>query len=254
MTHAQNRSILRLVTSLIVMLLVSVTFPARAENSATKPAPGGGERWFQRHQRMCDRAKQGNVDLVFIGDSIVGNWAYDGEPVWNHYYEKRHGLNLGISGDRTEQVLWRLDHGNLEGISPKLAIVMIGQNNGPFNTAEEIAAGVTAIVQKIQAKTPNTKILLLGIFYRGEKPNPEQKKLDQTNAIIAKLADDKQIFFMNVNKIFLLPDGTISKELMEDFEHPTEKGFQRWAESIELKVAQLMGEPVPTTPTASPAK
>lgn len=254
MTHALKELQSRLVTSFLVLLFLAITFPIRAENSATKPVPGGGERWFQRHQRMCDRAKQGNVDLVFIGDSIVGNWAYDGEPIWNRYYEKRHGLNLGISGDRTEQVLWRLDHGNLEGISPKLAIVMIGQNNGPFNTAEEIAAGVTAIVQKIQAKTPNTRILLLGIFYRGEKPNAEQKKLDQTNSIIAKLADNKQIFYMNVNKIFLHPDGTISKELMEDFEHPTEIGFQRWAEAIEPKVAQLMGEPTPTSPAASSAK
>lgn len=254
MTHAPKKLKSRLITSFLVLLFLAVAPPLRAENSATKPIPGGGERWFARHQRMCDRAKQGNVDLVFIGDSIVGNWAYDGEPIWNRYYEKRHGLNLGISGDRTEQVLWRLDHGNLDGISPKLAIVMIGQNNGPFNTAEEIAAGVTAIVQKIKAKTPNTKVLLLGIFYRGEKPNPEQKKLDQTNTIIAKLADNKNIFYMNVNNIFLLPDGSISKDLMDDFEHPTEKGFQRWAEAIEPNVAQLMGEPAATNPATAPAK
>lgn len=140
---------------------------------------------------MNARAKQGHVDLVYIGDSIVGSWKWDGEPRRNHYYAKRNGVVLGISGDRTEQALWRLQNGNVDGISPKLAIVMIGQNNGPFNTGEEIGAGVTAIVNTLREKLPTTKILVLAIFPRGEKPTPERAVLATANGIASKLADGK---------------------------------------------------------------
>jgi len=151
-------------------------------------------------------------------------------------------LSLSISGDRTEHVLWRLDHGNIDGISPKLAIVMIGQNNGGHNTGEEIAEGVTAIVQKLRAKLPPTKILLLGIFQRCEKPTPEREVLAKANEISSRLADAKHVFYMDINDVFVRPDGTISRSLMYDFEHPTPLGHRRWAEAIEPKVAELMGD------------
>jgi len=223
----------------------------QAENSAVKPIPGGGQRWQDRHEAINQRVKQEKVELLFIGDSIVQNWKFpeDGKPVWDQFYGKRHAANLGISGDRTEQVLWRLTHGNLEGISPKLAIIMIGQNNGPFNTAEEIAEGVTTIVKTVRERLPNTKILLLGIFYRGEEPNDERQKLAKTNMIIGNLADNSTVHYMDISKIFLRPDGKISKDLMPDFEHPSPRGFCVWAEAIETKVAELMGD---TSSTESP--
>jgi len=119
---------------------------------------------------------------------------------------------------------------------------MIGQNNGPHNTAEEIAEGVTDIVHLLRQKLPNTKILLLGIFFRGEKTNDEQIKLAKTNDIISKLADNQHIFYLNINKIFLNPDGSIPKDLMPDFEHPSTKGFQLWAQTIEPTVAESLGD------------
>ena len=241
-----NRSASRWVTFVIVSLftIFGAARGSLAENTAVTPAPGGGERWMGRHEAINQRVKEDKVDLLFIGDSIVQNWKFpeDGKPVWDQFYGKRHPANLGISGDRTEQVLWRLTHGNLDDITPKLAIIMIGQNNGPFNTAEEIAEGVTAVVKTVRERTPNTKILLLGIFYRGEEPNEERKKLAKTNTIIAQLADNKTIHYMDICNIFLLPDGKISKDLMPDFEHPSPKGFCVWAEAIEAKVAELMGD------------
>ena len=139
-------------------------------------------------------------------------------------------------------MLWRLDNGNLDGISPKLAIVMIGQNNGGQNSAAEIAAGVTAVLQRIRTKLPQTKILLLGIFQRREKPTPEREVLANANEIISKLPDGKTIHFMDINPLYVQADGSIPADLMPDFEHPSEKGYQVWAQAIEPEVAKLMGE------------
>jgi len=211
-------------------------------NSAIEPVPRDKPQWRAHHEAINARVKAGGVDLLWIGDSIVERWDTDGKSLWKKYYAGRGAVNLGISGDKTEHVLWRLDNGNIEGISPKLAIVMIGQNNGPSNTAVEIAEGVTAIVRKLRQKLPETKILLLGIFFRGEKPNAEQIKLAETNRIISKLADGVHVFYMNVNHIFLRPDGTIAHSLMPDFEHPNKRGCRVWAEAIEEKVAELLGE------------
>lgn len=216
--------------------------PGGKVNTAIVPMPGGGDTWKTRQEAINARARQGNVDLIYIGDSIVRSWMWDGEPVWNHYYAKRNGMIAGMTGDRTEQVLWRLQNGNIDGISPKLAIVMIGQNNGPFNTGEEIGAGVTAIVQTLRQKLPQMKILVLAIFPRGEKPTPERAVLAKANEIASKLADGKHVFYMDVNHLFLRPDGSIPASLMPDFEHPNEEGHRVWAAAIEPKVAELMGD------------
>lgn len=246
-------SSIRLILGLcLVMCSVAVkdatAAPGASEtvNSAVVPMPGGSDTWHERHQAMNARAKEGNVDLVYIGDSIVGNWKWDGKPVWDHYYAKRNGTILGISGDRTQQVLWRLQNGNIDGISPKLAIVMIGQNNGPFNTGQEIGAGVAAIVKTLREKLPTTKILVLAIFPRGEKPTEERTVLAKANEIASKLADGQHVFYMDVNYLFLQPDGGVPAALMPDFEHPNEEGFRVWAAAIEPKVAELMGD-TPTT-------
>ncbi len=242
MKPPHNFPLRRLLTAALATLVSALVSAASAENSATSPVAQEQPEWFERHQSMNDRVKQGHVDLLWIGDSIVQNWDVQGKPVWQKYYAGRQAVNLGISGDRTEHVLWRLEHGNIEGISPKLAIMMIGQNNGGHNSAEEIAEGVTAIVTKLSEKLPTTKVLVLGIFFRGEKPNKEQETLAKTNDIVSKLDDGQHIFCMNINHIFLAPDGSIPSSLMPDFEHPSEKGHRIWAEAIEPKVAELLGE------------
>jgi lysophospholipase L1-like esterase len=215
---------------------------SQSSNSATLPVPPEKASWLRRHNSINERAAQGDVDLIYLGDSIVQNFEKQGRDVWNHYYSHRNALNLGVSGDRTQHLLWRLDHGNIDGISPKLAIVMIGQNNGGHNTANEISDGVAAVVYRLRSKLPDTKILLLGVFQRREKPNPERGIIDEVNSTIAKLADDDKIFYMNINSVFLRPDGTIPSELMPDFEHPSPHGHRAWAEAIESKVAELMGD------------
>jgi lysophospholipase L1-like esterase len=226
-------------------LVVAVTLAsvACATNTAIEPvSKAGNATWMARHHAMNTRAQQGHVDLIYVGDSIVEYYEQQGKDTWDRYYAPRQALNLGISGDRTQHVLWRLDHGNIDGIVPKLAIVMIGQNNGGHNTAEEIGAGVTAIVQKIRAKLPTTKILLLAIFPRRAKPTAERAVLAQASRIAATLADNHTIFSLDINQIFLRTDGSIPAELMPDFEHPSAEGYRLWAEAIEPTVATLMGD------------
>jgi lysophospholipase L1-like esterase len=222
---------------------VSIAAAALAANTAIEPVSNWDKTpWMARHQAKNERAKQGHADLIYVGDSIVQFYEKQGKDTWDRYYAPRQALNLGISGDRTQHVLWRLDHGNIDGIVPKLAIVMIGQNNGGHNTAEEIGAGVTAIVQKIRAKLPTTKILLLAIFPRRAKPTAERAVLAQASRIAATLADNHTIFSLDINQIFLRTDGSIPAELMPDFEHPSAEGYRLWAEAIEPTLATLMGD------------
>ena len=229
----------------IIILFLS-TLIVRAENTATTPVPKETKGWLARHESINAKAKQGGIDLVYIGDSIVQQFETKGKEVWEYYYVPRHALNLGISADRTQHVIWRIDHGNLDGLHPKLTIIMIGQNNGGHNTAQEIAEGVTAVVQRVQAKCPESKILLLAIFQRRPQITPERAVLDEANATIAKLADGKTIHYLNINPVFVQPDGSIPAELMPDFEHPSPLGNKVWAEAIEPKVAELFGDkPLP---------
>lgn len=241
---------------LVGLLLFAAPQVAFAENIAVVPVPGKGDNWTTRNDAINARVREGRVDLLYIGDSIVQHWDAQGLEVWNHYYAGRNAVNLGISGDRTEHVLWRLQHGNIDGIAPKLAIVMIGQNNGPYNTGDEIGAGVTAIVELLRARLPEMKILLLAIFQRREKPTEERAVLDRANEIASKLADNEAVFYLDVNHLFLRPDGSIPASLMPDFEHPNAEGHRVWAEAIEPEVARLMGD-TPVAPmqlTAVPAQ
>ena len=203
--------------------------------------------WMPRHKQKLEEVKkaQGQIDLVMVGDSITHYWETSGKDVFKEFYGKRKVLNLGFSGDRTEHVLWRLQHGAVDGIKPKLAIVMIGTNNAGHRNekSEDTAAGVKAILEELKQRLPETNILLLAIFPRGEKPdNPKRKLNDATNQIIKTYADGKRIHWLNINDKFLTEDGVLTKEIMPDRLHPKQKGYRIWAEAMEPTVRKLMGE------------
>jgi lysophospholipase L1-like esterase len=234
-----------LVLGLVVTLALAWAGAALAQNTAIQPEPREGEKddwWMKRHQSMNERVKQGNVDLILIGDSITHGWEGAGKEVWEKYYADRNAVNLGISGDRTQHVLWRLDNGNIAGINPKLAVIMIGTNNHQANTAPEIVEGITAIVQKLRQQLPQTKILLLAIFPRADRPQEIRDKLAEVNREIAKLADREMVHFRDIGKVFLDADGNLPKSIMPDLLHPGTEGYRRWAAAIEPDVARLLGE------------
>ncbi|WP_395730126.1 platelet-activating factor acetylhydrolase IB subunit [Prosthecobacter sp.] len=212
--------------------------PAEKYGKDGKINPG----FIASHQRFVSIAKQGKAQLVFLGDSITAGWAGNGKEVWAKAFTQYTPANFGIGGDRTQHVLWRIQNGELEIIKPKAVVLMIGTNNSGSDSAEGIAKGVTVIVETIRAKQPQAKILLLAVFPRGEKasPNPGRDKLKQVNAIIAKLDDGKNVFFLDIGGKFMQPDGSLTKEIMPDFLHLSPAGYQIWADAIGPKLAELM--------------
>jgi beta-glucosidase len=191
---------------------------------------------------MNARVEKGNVDLIFIGDSITQGWEGGGKAVWDEFYGRRNAVNLGIGGDQTQHVLWRLANGNIKGISPKLAVVMIGTNNSHGFKPEEIAVGVRAIVRKLRKELPQTKVLVLGIFPRGpSKEDHLRQVVAKTNELLCKIGDGKTVRYLDIGPKFLQEDGALSKEIMPDLLHLSPKGYRIWAESMEAAVAEVMG-------------
>lgn len=236
------RSLARLFTLCAAMTIVPASI-AVAQHSAVDPTPRESEWWTARHESFVERARRGEVDIVFIGDSITQGWEGAGKQVWEKYYGRRKVMNLGISGDRTQHVLWRLDNGNLEGITPKAAVIMIGTNNHRDNSAKEIGEGIVAIVQKLRDRLPEMRILLLAIFPRGEKPNEWREKLAEASRIAARTVASTKVHYLDIGSGFLNSDGTISKEIMPDFLHLSPEGYEIWASAIEQKLAELLAQP-----------
>jgi lysophospholipase L1-like esterase len=213
-------------------------------HDAVTAVPREEDWWTERQEVINGRTKE-QVDLLFIGDSITHGWEGEGKDVWAKYFTPRHAMNAGIGGDRTQHVLWRLQNGNLEGIKPKLAVLMIGTNNsnGEDNTATEIADGIKAIVTELRTKLPETKVLVLAIFPRGDKPNPQRDKISEVNKQVAAWdqVDGKNVIYFDFGDKFLAADGSLPADIMPDFLHLSPKGYEIWAEAIEPQVAEIVG-------------
>jgi len=198
--------------------------------------------WMSRHEGFVEQAKKGGVDILFMGDSITDNWRSKGVNVWNKYYAPQHAANFGIGGDRTQHVLWRIENGELDGIKPKVTVLMIGTNNSNNDPAADIAKAIKMIIDDIHAKLPDTKILLLAIFPRN-KPADKPAQLEtikQVNDIIAKYDDGKTVKFLDIGPKFLGEDGKVHEDVMADFLHPTEKGYQIWADAMNPTLDEMM--------------
>jgi beta-glucosidase len=234
-----------LLSALFILAIAAHRFPASA-HSAVEPAPRTDGGWDARHKKLNERAAEAGekAQVIFIGDSITQGWEGEGKDVWAKYYAHRNAVNLGIGGDRTQHVLWRLDNGNIDGLKPKAAVLMIGTNNsnGEDNTPGQIADGVTAIVKKLREKLPGTKILLVAIFPRSENFSAQRGKLAMINQVIRKQADDKTVFWADFGHQFLNNDGTMPRALMPDYLHLSKKGYEIWAESIEDMLSGIVGD------------
>jgi lysophospholipase L1-like esterase len=220
-----------------------------AQQLSTAPADRMDQAWWKkRFEEKQTLVKQGGWELVFMGDSITHGWESGGKKVWEENFGAYKALNLGYSGDRTEHVLWRLDHGELDGYQSKLLILMIGTNNTGHRppekeSPEDTAAGIRAILDKIAQKSPETKVLLLAVFPRGEKPDdPLRVRNGKVNELIKGYADGKRVLFLDFNKELLEPDGTLTKEIMPDFLHPKEKGYGIWAQAVLPVIKETLGK------------
>lgn len=233
------KPLMRLVPCVVAFALAAVAAHAQTANPATKPVPRND--WMVAHESFNAIAKKGGIDVVFLGDSITAGWNGNGKTIWAARYAPLKAANFGIGGDRTQHVLWRLQNGNFDGITPKAVVLMIGTNNTGSDTAPQIAEGVAAIVKEIQTRSPATKILLLAVFPRFEKADhPIRLKIAEINATIAKLDDGQKVFFQDIGAKFLQPDGTLTKDIMPDLLHLSPAGYQIWADAIQDKLAELL--------------
>jgi len=227
----------------ILALLPFVALRAEDKKEPATVTPKIKDQGFvKRHEGFLADIKKGNNDLVFVGDSITDGWRGSGKKVWDEAFAPLKALNLGIGGDRTQHVLWRLQNGELDGYEAKLFVVMIGTNNGA-DSKEDVAAGITAIVDEIKKHQPKAKILLLGIFPRGPKADDKARaKNNQVNEIIAKLDDGgKTLKYMDIGDKFLDEKKDLPPKIMKDFLHPGAEGYQIWADAILPTVKEMMG-------------
>ena len=261
------------------LLALSLTLVSLA---AAEPQPGDADyptkNGSPRHAEKVAAIKSGHYDLVLIGDSITHSLGeLDGKytpnrAVWDRHFAPRHAINLGMNGQRTEEILWNLQNGELDfAQSPKVMMLLIGTNNSDdrhfrrVHTAEQIFAGTKAIVDLIRRRHPTTKVLVLRIFPRGgdgEKSvsppafNSSAQCIEtcrRAGELTAQLADGKQVFWLDVNHVFLRPDGAINTDLMWDLLHPSPAGAEAWVQAVEPTLAKLMGDKPILDATLRPA-
>jgi lysophospholipase L1-like esterase len=207
--------------------------------------------WLPRHRQKLDDARQmvregRSPQLVFIGDSITQGWEKEGAPVWQTHYAKFDPLDLGFGGDRTENVLWRLQNGAVDGLDPKVAVLMIGTNNtglrGDFPAST--VAGIRRNIDELRQRLPRTRILLMAIFPRDAMPGSTLRRTNEAiNAQLPALADGNRIVFLDVNRAFLTPDGLLAKTIMPDLLHPNAAGYAIWATAMQPELDRLMALP-----------
>ncbi|WUR11408.1 GDSL-type esterase/lipase family protein [[Empedobacter] haloabium] len=204
--------------------------------------------WLPRHQQklqeIAARRASGTLpEIVFLGDSITQGWEKEGKDEWARRYARYHALNLGYSGDRTENILWRLQHGEVDGLAPKVVVLMAGTNNTGHRQEDPrtTAAGLERIVAELRQRLPESKVLVLGIFPRDARPDSRQRRInDDINRIIAGLADHRHVFYHDVSPAFLDAHGVLPKDVMPDLLHPNARGYALWGEAMEPVLQRLL--------------
>lgn len=250
-------SISLLVTSLT---LTHAQTPATTQNVSAKPDASAAiekkdadGRFRKLHESFLARGKAGPIGVLFLGDSITAGWT-KAPHVWEHYFGKYQPANFGIGGDQTQHVIWRIENGELDGIHPKVVVLMLGTNNTGAHNAAEIVAADKKIVGMIRARIPEAKVLLLAIFPRGPRKNAQGVVTDAVeaeakrrmeiitaaNAELAKLDDGRNVRFLDINARFLCDHGKIPSIIMPDQLHPNAAGYQLWAEAMQPLLTQML--------------
>lgn len=208
---------------------------ALATNPVPQEDPSAIKWWLPLHDEKL-AARDKSFELVMLGDSITHGWAGEGKEVWRRYFADIPTLNLGFSGDRTENVLWRLIHGEVDGLNPKLVVIMIGTNNTGhrMDSPEVIAVAVQKILAELDKRLPKAKVLVLAIFPRGESEiDPMRINNRQANRLLKSIATDAGVEFADFNAAFLSETGDLILDNMPDLLHPSALGYEVWAEQLQ---------------------
>jgi lysophospholipase L1-like esterase len=220
-----------------------VTYPLPTVPAGTPAAafPLPDADWYDRFQGNLDKLKDGPYDLIFDGDSITDNWQGPGAGVWKERYGALKAADFAIGGDQVQHLLWRVQHGELAGQSPKLIVLLIGTNNGGQDP-KSIAAGIRLLLNEYETRCPRAHILLQGVFTRDHDANtPTRNWVKAINAILSTYSSDPRVTFMDFGDKFLQPDGTLSADIMPDFLHPSAKGYVIWADQIQPVIERYCG-------------
>lgn len=239
-----------LLLALITLFLSSPMLFAQSTSDSCVNAPAlipddraDLEWWTTRHQEKLNEEDRKNARLLFVGDSITQGWEGAGSELWDEYYAPYGSHNIGFSGDRTEHVLWRLEDGAVDGLNPEVTILMIGTNNTGHRqeSAECTAKGVELILDELTERLPETKILLLSIFPRGETPDDDLRRINSDiNSRLAAFDSRPNVTWFDINNAFLTSDGVLPEEIMPDLLHPNETGYQIWAETMQPVLMDLL--------------
>jgi lysophospholipase L1-like esterase len=238
---------------------------AHAQTPADQPAPRTDPNSKLAHEQLLDKAKRGGIDVYFVGDSITRRWgATDYPDFLAHWKQNFHGwnaANFGWGADSIQNILWRLQNGELDGVNPKVIVVLAGTNNigrTPPDDAKiaDITRGLKAIVDVCRQKAPAATLILTAIFPRNDNP-AVVPGINRINENLARFADGKKIRYLNVNARLAGADGVLFDGMMADKLHPTLKGYQVWADGLKPIFTELLGPPAATDrappPTGDPS-
>lgn len=228
-----------------VLLTTVVVFAVQTAwaNTAAEPTPGFRQaRAGSPFHKLNAALKANPSPLLFVGDSTTQFWATTGAKTWEERYAPRDAMNLGIAGEQTQHILWRLTNGHLEHADPKAIVLQAGTNNLEYNTNEEIVEGVAAIVNAIVEQRPDARVLLLAIFPRDNGDESFPERIQQINSALESTEWPEQVRFKNINDIFMDENGQISPRLMLGFRELTREGYEAWAQAIEDDIAEFLGE------------
>lgn len=222
---------------------------AWAANCAMTPAPRAVEypwmsieRWRQMHADQVARARQGNVDVMFVGDSLTEMWP---KALWEENFGHLKAANFGIGGDHTGNVLWRLQDPAIAGLEPKLVVLMIGVNNINLckEEADEVFGGIQAVVAALRKQYPQARILLNAVLPEAAPESDERRRITALNRKVRTLGDGKTIFFHDYGQHFMGEGGVLSKELQPDLLHFSEKGYRVLAAAVRPDIERLLALP-----------
>jgi lysophospholipase L1-like esterase len=267
----------RAVISTTIALVAAVAFaatavsdqrgPASDAGAADRPAPRTDANSIVAHAQLLEKAKRGRIDIYFLGDSIVRRWGALDYPQllenWKQNFYGWNAANFGWGGDGTQHILWRLEHGELDGVDPKVIVLLAGTNNVGAHardetTIAEIARGIQAIVDVCQKKARNATIVLTAVFPRNDSM-AVMPTIDRLNEKIAALADGRRVRYLNINSRLADANGVLVNGVMNarDKLHPTLKGYQIWADALKPILRELLGPPATTDlappPTGDPS-
>jgi lysophospholipase L1-like esterase len=224
--------------------------PPQQQPLATHAAPQIA--WLYRFQKNLTLYK-GQHDMIWDGDSITDGWQGRGLTVWQAHFGKISVADFGISGDQVQHVLWRAQHGQLDGQDPKLVMLMIGTNN-LGQDPKDVAAGIKMLIDEYETRCPHAQVLLLGVFPRNAAPtDPARDWIKKVNTIISGYVSDPRVTYLDFGSDFLKPDGTLTKDIMPDLLHPNDKGYEIWAKAITPVVEKYFPNQLGAGPSTAPA-